>query len=116
MEFGKLALKGNAENAVLDSYCSIFGIQDLVSKLAEGFTPADVAAAACRSVAEQVFTQQLQEIDLRDPVIEVGGTSLVEGLVQQMKDVLGRDIIVPDHSPFAGAVGAALLSSGMISK
>ncbi len=116
LEFGKLALEGNAENAVLDSYCSIFGIQDLVSKLAEGFSPADVAAAACRSVAEQVFTQQLQEIDLRDPVIEVGGTSLVEGLVQQMKDVLGRQIIVPDHSPFAGAVGAALLSSGMISK
>ncbi|MHA1130320.1 MAG: methanogenesis marker 15 protein [Candidatus Helarchaeota archaeon] len=116
LEFGKLALEGTPANAVLDSYCSIFGIQDLVSKLAEGFNRADVAAAACRSVAEQVFTQQLQEIDLRDPVIEVGGTSLVKGLIQQMKDVLGRDIIVPEYSPFVGAVGAALLSSGMIAK
>lgn len=109
LEFGELATKGTPEKAILDSYCSIFGIQDMVSKLAEGFDKADVAAAACRSVAEQVFTQQLQEIDLRDPVIEVGGTSLLKGLVQQMKDVLGRDITVPKHSPFAGAVGAALL-------
>ena len=116
LEFGELALEGDPTKAVLDSYCSIFGIQDLVSKLAEGFDKADVAAAACRSVAEQVFTQQLQEIDLRDPVIEVGGTSLVKGLVGQMKEVLGREIIVPKHSPFAGAVGAALLSSGMINK
>ncbi len=116
LEFGELALNGKADKAILDSYCSIFGIQDLVSKLAEGFNKADVAAAACRSVAEQVFTQQLQEIDLRDPVIEVGGTSLIKGLVQQMKDVLGRDITVPKHSPFAGSVGAALLSSGLISK
>lgn len=116
LEFGELATQGIPEKAILDSYCSIFGIQDLVSKLAEGFDKSDVAAAACRSVAEQVFTQQLQEIDLRDPVIEVGGTSLIKGLVHQMKEVLGREIIVPKHSPFAGAVGAALLSSGMISK
>jgi len=116
LDFGELALRGISEKAVLDSYCSIFGIQDLVSKLAEGYDKADVAAAACRSVAEQVFTQQLQEIDLRDPIIEVGGTSLIKGLVKEMKEVLGREIIVPEHSPFAGAVGAALLSSGMISK
>ncbi|HUY01155.1 MAG TPA: methanogenesis marker 15 protein [Candidatus Deferrimicrobium sp.] len=116
LEFGELALKGTAEKVKLDSYCSIFGIQDLVSKLAEGRSREDVAAAACHSVAEQVFTQQLQEIDLRDPIIEVGGTSLIKGLVFQMKEVLGRDIIVPKHSPFAGAVGAALLSSGMIAK
>ncbi len=116
LEFGELALQGDANKVQLDSYCSIFGIQDLVSKLAEGQNRADVAAAACYSVAEQVFTQQLQEIDLRDPVIQVGGTSLIKGLVKQMKEVLGREIIVPEHSPFAGAVGAALLSSGMISK
>ncbi|NVM52903.1 MAG: methanogenesis marker 15 protein [Candidatus Helarchaeota archaeon] len=116
LEFGEIALQGDPEKAILDSYCSIFGIQDMVSKLAEGFDKADVAAAACRSVAEQVFTQQLQEIDLRDPVIEVGGTSLVKGLVKQMQDVLGREINVPKHSPFAGAVGAALLTSGLISK
>lgn len=114
LEFGEIALKGNAESVKMDSYCSIFGIQDLVSALAEGQAEANVAAAACHSVAQQVFEQQLQEIDLREPIIEVGGTSLIKGLVQQMKAVLGRDIIVPPHSQFCGAVGAAVLVSGLI--
>jgi len=114
IEFGELALKGQSTKVKMDSYCSIFGIQDLVSALAEGSTEANVAAAACRSVAEQVFEQQLQEIDLREPIIEVGGTSLIKGLVEQMKVVLGREITVPSHSQFCGAVGAAVLVSGLL--
>lgn len=98
----------------MDSYCSIFGIQDLVSALAEGQIEADVAAAACHSVPEQVFEQQLQEIDLREPIIQVGGTSLIKGLVLNMKQILGREIIVPPYSQYCGAVGAALLVSGLI--
>ncbi|MHA1378082.1 MAG: methanogenesis marker 15 protein [Candidatus Helarchaeota archaeon] len=114
LEFGELATRGKASMVKMDSYCSIFGIQDLVSALAEGSTEANVAAAACNSVAEQVFEQQLKEIDLREPIIEVGGTSLIKGLVKQMKAVLGREIIVPPHSQFCGAVGAAVLVSGLL--
>jgi activator of 2-hydroxyglutaryl-CoA dehydratase len=33
----------------MNSYCSIFGIQDLVTSLASGHTIQDVAAAACHS-------------------------------------------------------------------
>jgi len=36
--------------------------------------------AACHSVAEQVYEQQLQEVEVKEPVIMVGGTSLIEGL------------------------------------
>lgn len=114
IEFGEIATKGNPKTVRMDSYCSIFGIQDLVSALAEGQIEADVAAAACHSVAEQVFEQQLQEIDLREPIIQVGGTSLIKGLVLNMKQILGREIIVPPYSQYCGAVGAALLVSGLI--
>jgi activator of 2-hydroxyglutaryl-CoA dehydratase len=64
-------------------------------------------------VARQVFETQLQEIDLRLPVIEVGGTALVEGLVKEMREILKVDIRVPRFPQFGGAVGAALLVSGM---
>lgn len=113
IELGKLALKGNYKKVKMDSYCSIFGIQDLVSALAAGLSVEDVAAAACHSVAEQVFETQLQEIDLRQPVIEVGGTALIQGLIEAMKNVLKSDIIVPNTPQFAGAIGAALLVSGL---
>ena len=99
---------------MLNSYCIVFGIQDLVTSLAAGGTKEDVAAAACYSVAEQVYEQQLQEIDVREPLIQVGGTSLIGGLVEAVSTVLGgMEVIVPEYSQYIGAVGAALLVSGL---
>lgn len=113
-ELGALADKGDWRNAKMNSYCSIFGIQDLVTTLGEGKSFEDVAAAACHSVAEQVYEQQLQEIDVRLPIIQVGGTSLVSGLVKAVGEVLGSKPIVPPNSQYIGAVGGALLSSGFL--
>jgi len=113
-ELGPLALKGDYKKALLNSYCIVFGIQDLVTSLAAGGSKEDVAAAACYSVAEQVYEQQLQEIDVREPLIQVGGTSLIEGLVEAVSTILGGiEIIVPEYSQYIGAVGSALLVSGL---
>ena len=113
-ELGPLALKGNHEKARLNSYCIVFGIQDLVTSLAAGSSKEDAAAAACYSVAEQVYEQQLQEIDIREPLIQVGGTSLIQGLVNAVSSVLGDiDVIVPEYSQYIGAVGSALIVSGL---
>ncbi|WP_457620452.1 methanogenesis marker 15 protein [Methanopyrus sp.] len=113
-EFGKLALEGDPEAVRLDSYCIVFGIQDLVTALAEGANPEDAAAAACRSVAEQIYEQQLQEIDIREPVFFVGGASLVDGMVKALEDVIGVEVIVPEYPQYIGAVGAALLASNYV--
>jgi putative methanogenesis marker protein 15 len=113
-DLGPLAMKGDWRNAKMNSYCSIFGIQDLVTQLGEGKTFEDVAAAACHSVAEQVYEQQLQEIDVRHPIIQVGGTSLITGLVRAVGEILGEMPIVPPDSQYIGAVGGALLSSGYL--
>ncbi|NYB27887.1 MAG: methanogenesis marker 15 protein [Methanobacteriaceae archaeon] len=113
-ELGPLALKGDHNRALLNSYCIVFGIQDLVTSLAAGSTKEDVAAAACFSVAQQVYEQQLQEIDVREPLIQVGGTSLITGLVDAVSQTLGNiDIIVPEYSQYIGAVGSALIVSGL---
>jgi len=113
-ELGPLAMKGLSRKVPMNSYCIVFGTQSLVNALAAGSTPEDVAAAACHSVAEQVFEQQLQEVDIREPVLMVGGTSLIQGLVKAMGDLLQTEIVVPHHSQYIGAVGTALLSSGFI--
>jgi putative methanogenesis marker protein 15 len=113
-KLGALADMGDWKKVEMNSYCSIFGIQSLVTSLAAGNTLADVAAAACHSVAEQVYEQQLQEIDVRHPVIQVGGTSLISGLVTAVGSVVGEKPIVPPHSQYIGAAGAALLASGFL--
>ena len=115
-ELGALALKGKASNVKMNSYCIVFGIQSLVNSLAGGSTPEDVAAAACHSVAEQLFEQQLQEVDVKEPVIMVGGTSLIEGLPKAVEELLKVKVIVPENAQYIGAVGAALLASGFITK
>jgi putative methanogenesis marker protein 15 len=113
-ELGPLAMGGHSGEVPMNSYCIVFGTQSLVNALAEGHTKQDVAAAACRSVAEQVFEQQLQEVDIKEPVIMVGGTSLIQGLVHEMGKLLQTDIVVPHHSQYIGSVGSALLASGFI--
>ncbi|MEM2124004.1 MAG: methanogenesis marker 15 protein [Methanolinea sp.] len=113
-ELGPLAMRGLSRNVPMNSYCIVFGTQSLVNALAAGSSPEDVAAAACHSVAEQVFEQQLQEVDIKEPVIMVGGTSLIQGLVRAMGDLLQVPITVPPHSQYIGAVGSALLASGFI--
>ncbi len=115
-ELGPLAMKGIGNEVPMNSYCIVFGTQSLVNALAQGHSKENVAAAACHSVAEQVFEQQLQEIDIKDPVIMVGGTSLIAGLVRAMGELLQTDIVVPPYSQYIGSVGSALLSSGFITK
>jgi putative methanogenesis marker protein 15 len=115
-ELGQLALKSKAkekERFDLQSYCMVFGIQSLVVSLASGVKREDVAAAACRSVAEQVYETMIQEMEVRPPVIFVGGVSLIEGVKREFEDMLGVEIIVPPHSQYAGAVGMATLVSAV---
>ena len=56
-DLGRYAVKGDWRNAKMNSYCTVFGIQDLVTQLGDGKSFEDVAAAACHSVAEQVYEQ-----------------------------------------------------------
>ena len=111
-ELGRLATDSK-ERYELQSYCMVFGIQALVVALASGVKREDVAAAACRSVAEQVYDNQIQEMEMRPPIIFVGGVSLIEGVKQEFENILGVEIIVPPYSQYAGAVGMATLVSGV---
>lgn len=115
-DLGDLAIKGMEKNVEMNSYCIVFGIQSLVNSLAKGSSPEDVAAAACHSVVEQIFEQQLQEIEVKEPLILVGGSSLIAGVPKALSDLLKIDVIVPPHSQLIGAVGAALLASGYVSE
>ena len=113
-ELGKLAVAGMQAKVEMNSYCIVFGIQSLVNSLAQGSAAQDVAAAACHSVVEQIFEQQLQEVEVKEPLILVGGSSLIEGIPKALGDLLKIDVVVPPHSQLIGAVGAALLASGYV--
>lgn len=110
---GKLAEKGDYQAIRMNAYCIVFGMQDLVAAVGRGAKPEDVASAACYSVAQQFYEQHLQDISVMRPVIQVGGTSSITGLVGAIQDTIGCEVIVPPHSQFTGAIGAAILASGI---
>ncbi len=112
-ELGPLAMKGIGKNVPMNSYCIVFGTQSLVNALAAGSSREDVAAAACHSVAEQVFEQQLQEIDIKEPVIMVGGTSLIEGLVYAMGQLLQTEIMSRRTRSIGAVGGPRFLRQGL---
>ena len=114
-ELGALSMKStNDKDVPMNSYCIVFGTQSLVNALAAGYKPEDVAYAACNSVARQVYEQQLQEVDIKEPVIMVGGSALIQGLVRSMGQILHTEIVVPPYPQYIGAVGGALLASGFV--
>ncbi len=114
IELGRMALRGDYRRIRMNAYCIVFGMQDLVAAVGRGAKPEDVASAACYSVAEQFYEQHLQEISVVQPVIQVGGTSMVEGLVDAMRRTLGYNISVPRYSQYTGAIGASILASGFV--
>jgi putative methanogenesis marker protein 15 len=113
IELGKMAQKGDYRKIRMNAYCIVFGMQDLVAAVGKGAEPEDVASAACYSVAQQFYEQHLQEMSVVEPVIQVGGTSMIRGLVDAMEDTIGCKVIVPRYSQYTGAIGASMLVSGL---
>ncbi len=109
-KLGEVALEGAASKVKLNAYCAIFGLQDVIALLARGASNSYVAAAVCRSIAEQFYEQFMGDVDVVNPLVYVGGTSLIRGLVESLRIVTGLDVLVPRHSQFAGAVGAATMA------
>ena len=109
-ELGEMALQGMSSKVALNAYCAIFGLQDVVALLARGISKHEIAAAVCRSIAEQFYQQFLGDVDAVNPIIHVGGTSLIKGLTEALREVTGLDVVVPRCSQFAGAVGAAAMA------
>ena len=73
-----------------------------------------MAAVACHSVVEQIYEQQLQEVDVKELLILVGGFSLIAGVLKALGELLKINVLVPENSQLIGAVGAALLASGYV--
>lgn len=109
-ELGEMALERLETKVTLNAYCAVFGLQDVVALLAKGVDKRDIAAAACKSIAEQICQQFLGDVDVVDPIIHVGGASLVKGLTEALKVSTGLHIVVPRYSQFAGAIGAAAMA------
>lgn len=88
--------------------CAVFAETEIVSLLAGGAAPEDVASGVLRSIAQRVAS--LAARGLAEPVAFTGGTARIAGMERFVSEAVGKPLMVPPDPHLTAALGAALLA------
>lgn len=103
-----------AEAVVISSTCTVFAESEVISQLANGIKPADVAAGVHESVVRRV-TGLVMRIGSQPDIVLTGGVAKNHGVVRAMERAMKMPIKVSPYSQLTGALGAAILAYEEIS-
>jgi predicted CoA-substrate-specific enzyme activase len=107
-ELADLASRGGRDLEV-SSMCATFAETEIVSLLAQGLPPADIASSVHRAIAARTLALVAQ-VGKRTPVVLTGGVARNRAAVRFLAEALGTDVQVPARPQITGAYGAALLA------
>ena len=108
-DMGPLSLKAERASPI-NATCVIFGESDVVSLIHRQESKPEIARAIFDAMADRV-SSMIFRLGINPEVVLVGGVAKDVGFVESLKRKLGIDILIPDHSEFAGALGAALIAA-----
>ena len=107
-DLGPLSLK-STKKIEISNVCTIFAQQEIVARLSEGEKIEDIIAGLHYGVASRVAILA-RRLKVEPDVVLTGGVAKNVGVVSAMKEILGREILVPDEPLLTGALGAAILA------
>lgn len=107
-ELDDLALAGTNDLEV-SSMCATFAETEIISLLAEGAAPEDIAASVHRSVATRTLGL-VSQVGKATPVVMTGGVAHSRAAVKFLSDALRTHVRVPAEPQISGAYGAALIA------
>jgi (R)-2-hydroxyacyl-CoA dehydratese activating ATPase len=107
-ELAGLALDGD-KNLEVSSMCATFAETELISLLAQGERPEDIAASVHRAVAARTMGL-IAQVGRHTPVVMTGGVARNAAAVHYLAQALGAEVIVPNSPQITGAYGAAILA------
>ena len=107
-ELPSLALSGSNDLEV-SSMCATFAETEIVSLLAQGLPPADIASSVHRAIAARTLALVAQ-VGKRTPVVLTGGVARNRAAVRFLAEALNLEVQVPARPQITGAYGAALLA------
>ncbi len=107
-ELPSLALRGGRDLEV-SSMCATFAETEIVSLLAQGLPPADIASSVHRAIAARTLALVAQ-VGKRTPVVLTGGVARNRAAVRFLAEALNLEVQVPARPQITGAYGAALLA------
>ena len=107
-EMGQISLESNTP-VKINSLCTIFAQQEIISRLSEGQPLTDILAGVYIAVTTRVV-KLARQLKVEPPVVFTGGVAKNSGMVKAMEVVLGIPILVPEEPLITGALGAAILA------
>ena len=101
------------EIVVLGSFCTVFSATEVLEKIRQGKKVADIVKGLFLSVIKRV----LEMDSLSKRVVMTGGVVAHNPfMVKMIEEIIGREVLVPEHPQFTGAIGAALLAKNSYEK
>ena len=113
--FGELALQ--SDNAVsIAGRCTVFAESDMIHKQQLGHPTKDIVKGLCEALARNYLSNVAKGKDIRTPIMFQGGVAANIGMRKAFAKYLEQEIIVPEHFPVMGAIGAAILAKEEVAK
>jgi predicted CoA-substrate-specific enzyme activase len=104
-------LNGLAEKSTKDvslgSFCTVFAATEILAKIRAGDKVEDIVKGAFRSVAKRIL-----EMDVVSNTLVLTGGVIANNpvMAELVEESFGKDVIVPAHPQYIGALGAALFA------
>lgn len=90
--------------------CAVFAESDMIHKQQMGHKLEDILAGLCRALVRNYISNLGKGRELKPPIIFQGGVAANYGIRLAFEEVLGCNVIIPEHYDVMGALGAALLT------
>ena len=94
--------------------CAVFAKTDLIHAQQEGYSVGQISDGLCEGLAKNVIDTLIPDSCIELPLILAGGVSMNAAVVKHFRNLLQTEPVIGTHSPFYGAIGAALLYLGDI--
>jgi predicted CoA-substrate-specific enzyme activase len=107
-EVGRRSLESRAPRPI-SSICAVLAETEIINHVSEGVSVEDILRGVHESLADRALAQ-LKRVRLDGPVFLAGGLFRQEGIVAACRARFGVPVVVEPESPFACAVGAAVLA------
>ncbi len=107
-DLGPFSLRSTRSLAV-SSMCTVFAESEVVSLIASGAAPEDIARGIHNAVADRVAALA-ERLGLAPPVVMTGGVAKNPGARKALEERFRLPLLVPAEPQLAGALGAALIA------
>jgi predicted CoA-substrate-specific enzyme activase len=107
-ELGERSLRSGRPLPV-SSMCTVFAESEVVSLIASGASPEDIAMGVHGSIAERL-SALAERVGAAEPVVMTGGVAKNPAARRAIELRLGVRLLVPPEPQTVGALGAALLA------